>query len=483
MDNNVRVRFAPSPTGYLHVGGARTALYNWLFAKNMGGTFILRVEDTDRTRYDATALEHLMRDLKWLGMDWDEGPGKEGNFGPYTQSERLDHYQKYAKELVAKDKAYYCFCNSERLEKLREEQKAAGGATGYDRHCRSLSQEDIDAKLAAGEKYVIRLKAPLAGETSFKDYIRGNITTPNAILDDMVLLKADGFPTYHLASVVDDHLMEISHVLRGDEWIPSTPKHVLLYEAFGWTPPTFVHLPVILSETGGKLSKRKGAASVGDFNDKGILAESLFNFLALLGWGPGEDREKMSIEEMVSLFSLDRINATSAVFDEKKLDWLNSQYFIQSPSTRFLEDLKSQMTENGLNPSDYEESYLLEILDLIKERIKFVQELYDTAAFFFTPAEELEEKMIKQLTAEGWDERLGFVVDSLKALSEFTPESIEEAIKALMEEHGGGFGKWMKPLRIAVTGLGAGPSVYHLMAIMGAEESLKRIEATIAKYK
>ncbi len=479
MSDTVRVRFAPSPTGYLHVGGARTALFNWLFAKSQNGTFILRVEDTDRTRYNEQALHDLMRDLKWMGMDWDEGPGKGGEYGPYTQSERLDLYKKHAHELVEADKAYPCFCNAERLTQVREEQTAAGAATGYDRHCRNLNKDEAAKRMNEGEAHVIRLKSPLAGEVSFTDYNRGRITTPNNILDDMVLLKQDGFPTYHLASVIDDHHMKITHILRGDEWIPATSKHTLLYQAFGWEPPKFVHLPVILSSTGGKLSKRKGAASVGDFEEKGLLSEALFNFLALLGWGPGDDKEKMDLEEMISLFSLDRINSTSAVFDEVKLEWMNGQYFINSKAERFLEDFKRVHSEKNTSFENYDDSQLIKIIDFTKERYKYLPDMYEITSYFFNRPEKPEGKALKQLTSTGWEERLGKVSSALNDVSDFNEISIEACFQNLMEVEGGGFGKWVKPIRIALTGLLGGPSVYGIIEILGKEESIARIEQTL----
>ncbi|MCL6615308.1 MAG: glutamate--tRNA ligase, partial [Firmicutes bacterium] len=293
MSKPVRVRFAPSPTGYLHIGGARTAIYDWLLARATGGRFILRIEDTDRTRLVPDALADIIESLHWLGLDWDEGPDVGGQAGHYLQSERLPLYEANAKRLVEEGKAYYCFCTEERLAALRRAQEAAKSETvGYDRHCRDLPRAEVEAAVARGEKAVIRFKMPLEGETTFRDAIRGEITVANKILDDMVLLKSDGFPTYHLAAVVDDHLMGITHVLRGDEWLPSTPRHILLYRAFGWEPPVFAHLPIFLNPSGGgKLSKRHGATSVREYREKGYLPEALFNFLLLLGWHPPDELE------------------------------------------------------------------------------------------------------------------------------------------------------------------------------------------------
>ena len=354
----VRVRFAPSPTGYLHVGGARTAIYNYFFAKAMKGTFYLRIEDTDRKRYNEEALHDLLRDLRWLGLQWDEGPDCEGDVGPYFQSERLDIYAREIKKLLDSGNAYYCFCTEERLQEVRAAQEKSGAVvTGYDRHCRNIPREEAEERIARGEKAVIRFKVPETGITGFDDLIRGHIEYQNELLDDLVLIKRDQYPTYHFASVVDDHLMGTSHVLRGDEWISSTPKHVLLYKAFGWEPPVFCHLPVILAAGGGKLSKRKGAASVGDFRDLGFLPETLVNFLALLGWNPGDDREVMTIQEMIDVFTLERINPKAVAFDEKKLQWMNGQHIHQADE-KFLADYMVK----GLEAIEIKTSSFLKII-------------------------------------------------------------------------------------------------------------------------
>ncbi|HIE03586.1 MAG TPA: glutamate--tRNA ligase, partial [Candidatus Latescibacteria bacterium] len=311
----VRVRFAPSPTGRLHVGSAHTALFNWLFARHHGGAFVLRIEDTDRSRVVEGALEDILEGLRWLGLDWDEGP--------YFQSERVEIYRRHADVLLERGWAYRCFCSPERLERMRREQQARGEPPKYDRRCRDLPPDEVKGRVEAGEPNVIRLKVPLEGETKFVDLIRGEIVFRNSELDDLILLKSDGFPTYHLASVVDDHLMGITHVLRAEEWISSTPKHVLLYEAFGWEPPNFAHLPLILGPDKSKLSKRHGATALLDYRDKGYLPEAMANFLALLGWSPGDGREKLSGEEMIEEFSLEGMGKRGSVFDETKLEWLN----------------------------------------------------------------------------------------------------------------------------------------------------------------
>lgn len=491
MSRPVRVRFAPSPTGYLHVGGARTALFNWLFARHMKGTFIVRIEDTDQSRYSEAALKDLLRDLKWLGMDWDEGPavneqgqpeGSIGDFGPYQQSLRLAKYQAAADELLAKGLAYRCFCSSERLAELREQQQEAGAATGYDRHCRNLSEEE-SLERSQTEEFVIRLKVPLEGETSFTDEIRGAISTPNNILDDMVLLKRDKFPTYHLANVVDDHDMQISHVLRGDEWIPSTSRHILLYQAFGWEPPVFAHLPIILAPGGGKLSKRKGAASVGDFEEKGILPEALFNFLALLGWSPGDDREKMTLQECIESFSLERIQSKGAAFDETKLEWLNAQYFIQSSPQELLPVFKAELTAQEVSFEGQSDEQLVAILEIIQERIKVRQDMPALAGYFLSAPQSFDAKVAKKSWKESSPELVQALADKLKSLDNWTEEELEVQFQAVLAEKEVGFGPLGKPVRLALSGLGGGPSLYQIMSILGKSETIARLENTISNYE
>ena len=478
MTKPVRVRFAPSPTGYLHVGGARTALFNWLFARARGGTFLLRIEDTDRTRYSPEALHDLIRDLKWLGLQWDEGEGVGGPHGPYTQSERLPLYRKAAEELIEKGAAYRCFCSAERLEELRAEQTAAGKPTGYDRRCRNLDPEESRRRAEAGEPYVVRLKVPEEGDTVFHDFLRGDISTPNALLDDMVLLKRDGFPTYHMANVVDDHDMEITHILRGDEWIPSTSRHLLLYRAFGWEPPVFVHLPVILSPSGGKLSKRKGAASVGDFRDKGYLPEALFNFLALLGWGPGDDRELMTKEEMVSAFSLDRISPKSAAFDETKLEWFNEQTIQRKPLAELLPFFRESLAAAGLDCGAVSEEALLRIVELTRPRVRLLGDFAAQCAFFFRAPSEYDSKGVKRAWKEGVDANMDLAVSALESWNgPVEAQALGTMLHELCEKNGVGPGQVMMPMRLALCGALVGPDVAEIVAILGVEETVRRIRA------
>ncbi len=472
----VRVRFAPSPTGELHVGGARTALFNWLFAKNQKGDFILRIEDTDQTRYSAEAEENLKSELKWLGMDWDEGPGKGGNFGPYKQSERLDLYRKYAEQLVKEEKAYHCFCTAQRLEEVRAKQKESKfQTTGYDRHCRNLPEAERKTLLENNTPYVIRLKIPETGTTSFDDLLRGPIQYQNEVLDDIVLYKSNGFPSYHLANVVDDHLMEISHVMRGEEWIPSSPKHQLLYNAFGWTPPVFVHLPVILAEGGGKLSKRKGAASVADFKNLGYLPEALNNFLALLGWSPGDDREYMSQEEMVASFSLQKINPKSCFFDTQKLEWMNGQHIQHLSDEAMGKLLEASLPENL--DKKWGQTYYSSVGALLKERVKKTTEIYEMARYFFEEPTAYEEKAFKKRVKENTPQHLKMLSSELKGLESFSAENIEKLYHQLKEDWElPGAGALIHPTRLGISGVSFGPGLFQMMEVLGKEKVIGRLE-------
>jgi glutamyl-tRNA synthetase len=466
---SVRVRFAPSPTGYLHVGGARTAIYNYLFAKATGGTFYLRIEDTDRKRYNEDALKDLLRDLKWLGLNWNEGPEIGGEYGPYFQSERLDIYAKASQQLIDSGNAYYCFCTEERLQTLEH---------GYDRHCRDLPLDEAKKRIEAGEKFVVRFKTPLDGVTKFSDLIRGDIETPNKDLDDLVLLKRDKFPTYHLASVADDHYMQTSHVLRGDEWISSTPKHILLYNALEWEAPVFCHLPVILAPGGGKLSKRKGAASVGDFRDLGYLPHTLVNFLSLLGWSPGDDREVMSLKEMVEAFSLERIHPKAVAFDEKKLEWMNGMHIRTLPDSHFAEELKT------LYPNETDEGKFLKVAALLKPRLKFTNELPAMSNYFFERPQKIEdEKAYAKYWTEQSPEHIGLVAAELEKIAEsdFNIKNIEAAFMDVCEKSKIKLGALAQPVRLAVSGVGAGPGLWEILECLGKEECICRIEMASSK--
>lgn len=478
----VRVRFAPSPTGYLHVGGARSALFNYLFARRHGGTFILRIEDTDRTRFVEGAMKEIYDSLRWLGLNWDEGPEAGGAHGPYIQSERLALYKENAEKLIASGHAYHCFCTSERLTALREEQEKSKLQLGYDKKCRGLSAQEAGDLLAKGAPHVIRLKIPENRKVIFKDEIRGPIEYSSDVLDDLVLLKTDGFPTYHLANVVDDHCMGITHVLRGDEWITSTPRHILLYEAFGWDPPLFAHLPVILSGDGKKLSKRKGAASVMDYKRAGYLPEALFNFLALLGWAPGNDREKMTLAQMVEAFSIDHVSPKAAVFDEKKLEWMNGMYMAERSSESLVPEVVPAWKERGWIDGQVSDSdrYLLTVIDLLKGRSKKVIELIENAGYFFKDPPVYEEKAAKKNFKPETAASLKALIEKLAAVRQFDAQSLD----ALYHDYSGSTqipaGLLIHPTRLAISGVSFGPGLFELMAALGKETVIRRMNAAIS---
>jgi glutamyl-tRNA synthetase len=484
--SDVRVRFAPSPTGYLHIGGARTALYNWLFARHCGGTFILRIEDTDRNRYVPDALDDIMASLRWMGIDWDEGPEAGGEYGSYFQSERLDLYQKYAGQLVDEGKAYRCYCTSERLEQLRKEQETGKQWVGYDRHCLNMTDKERREKEAAGAKSVIRFKIPREGRTLFNDLIRGELGFDNSILDDFVLLKSDGFPTYHLANVIDDHLMKISHVMRGDEWIPSTPRHVLLYRAFGWTSPEYAHLPIFLAPGGGKLSKRHGATSVREYREKGYLPEALCNFLLLLGWNPGTDRELFSLEEAAREFTIERINASPVALSFEKLDWFNGLYIRNLAPEDLAKHCLPYLQQAGLLPVPCPEEryrYLVQLMPLVRERLKSIPEITDLASYFLreeipVPAREL--LIPKKMDAGQSLQALEGALEALKGTGpDFKESDLEEALRGVAEKIGLQDGQVFMPLRVAVSGRTATPGIFETLHALGRERVLKRIENAV----
>jgi glutamyl-tRNA synthetase len=486
MSPSIRVRFAPSPTGYLHVGGARTALFNYLFAKHTGGTFILRIEDTDRNRYVEGALKEIYDSLKWLGLSWDEGPEVGGNYGPYVQSERLDLYKKRSQELLDKGLAYHCFCTPQRLEEVRLAREKAKLLTGYDRHCRDLPQEEIKKNLNEGKKFVVRLKVPSDRIIAFNDMIRGSIEYKTEVLDDLVLLKSDGFPTYHLANVVDDHEMKISHVLRGDEWIASTPRHILLYEAFGWSPPMVAHMPVILDPSGGKLSKRKGAASVMDYKNSGILPDALFNFLALLGWAPGggDEREKMTRQEIIEAFSLEKISPKGAVLDEKKLDWMNGQYLAEAQIDRLVPEVVRLWKEKGsnvYNQSDNDDAYRQAVIRMFRGRSKRINEIADNSIYFFSDPVTYEDKTKRKYFNEQTAAFLETLLQKLASVEPFIQTSLDALYHEYAAETGIPLGELVHPTRLAVSGVSFGPGLFEMMELLGKETVLRRIKKAIEK--
>ena len=532
-EGNVRVRFAPSPTGYPHVGNIRTALFNWLFARHCGGSFIVRIEDTDVTRKVRGALEAILDSLRWLGIDWDEGPEVGGDYAPYVQSERLDLYHKHVQKLLEGGHAYKCYCSSERLARMRAEMaERKESMRSYDRRCRNLSQEERDKLEAQDITPVVRFKTPLEGTTSFNDLIKGDVTFDNCTLDDFILLKSDGYPTYHLANIVDDHLMQISHVLRADEWLSSTPRHILLYQALRYEPPEFAHLPMILGPDRAKLSKRHGATSIIEYRDRGYLPEAMVNFLALLGWALDDKTEIFSKEELVQYFSIERISKTAAIFNKDKLDWMNGVYIrnmsIAELTEQLLPFLERDLPTEVKRPISAE--YVQQIALLIQERLTTLGEAAELFKFFFMepvpqttlptgisseekveisdvsskpatqiisptgiPSEEkigtptvIEEKLVydaklllvKKLTKGA---AMAGLEAALRRLQEvpFDASSLELALRPLAAELGLKTGEFFGLLRVAVTGRTAAPPLFQTMAVLGREGCLKRIEGAL----
>jgi glutamyl-tRNA synthetase len=486
-----RVRFAPSPTGYLHLGGLRTALFGWLWARHTGGQFILRIEDTDQKRYNPDSLADLMRGLRWLGLDWDEGPDVGGPYGPYVQSERKEIYAEHVQYLLDTGHAYRCYCTSERLTALREEQRKNKQRTGYDRHCRYLTPEERAAKEAEGLPSVVRLAVPEAGATTFVDLLRGKITTDNEQLEDAVLLKSDGLPTYHLAVVVDDHLMKITHVLRGQEWLASAPLHQLLYDAFGWQPPVFVHLPVILDPSGkGKMSKRKKVvagkeylALVHEFIDAGYLPEAMFNFLVNVGWNYDPEQEVFTREEAIERFNLEDINPSPAALPYEKLDWLNGIYIRQLPPAELKERLLPFLSRQlGLDVEALRADPRLDkLVPVIQERIKRLDEAVEWIDWAFLSAEQIAYTDPSLLLGRKLDVAQSVAVLEageaiLATIEPFEPDTIQAAFRAKAEEMGLKAGSFFGPFRGAISGKKVSPPLFESMDALGREEVLRRVK-------
>ncbi len=475
--NKIRLRLAPSPTGFLHIGNLRTALFGYLLAKSMKGAFILRIEDTDEKREVAGAVESLTKILDWIGLDFDEGPHKGGDYGPYIQSERKDIYHKLVDELLAADGAYHCFCSSEDLTKMREDQQANKLPPRYDRRCRSLSKEEVAARISSGASFIIRQKLPLSGEIVVHDELRGDISFQCSDLEDHALIKSNGVPTYQFASVVDDHLMEISHVTRGDEWLPSFPKNILLYQAFGWTPPLFIHLPLILNKTGGKLSKRQGDVFVEQYKDRGYLPEALINFCALLGWHPKHDKEILSLSELTQEFSIDGMGSSPAIFDEDKLDYYNGLYIRQKSDQELLTLLKQS------NSTSANDDYLLKIIPTVKERLKNLSEWSELTSFYFSETLNYEASLLiwKSVSAEQIKANLSEVLTSLELIpeSDWQQAQLEEQIITKLKAEDKKLGDYLWPLRVALTGQKASPGPFEVASVLGKEQSLQRIQSAI----
>lgn len=483
MNKSVRVRFAPSPTGYPHVGNIRTALFNWLFARHHKGSFIIRIEDTDVTRKVRGAVEAILNGLRWLGLDWDEGPEVGGKHAPYFQSQRLEFYREAAERLIAQGNAYYCYCSPQRLEEMRAEQVRRKQPPGYDRTCRNLSREDRHKKEKEDITPVVRFKTPLEGQTGFNDLLRGKVVFDNSTIDDFVLLKSDGYPTYHLASVVDDHLMEISHVLRAEEWLSSTPRHLLLYQALGFEPPQFAHLPMILGTDRAKLSKRHGAVSITEYQEQGYLPEAMVNFLALLGWSLDDRTEILSRQELIDHFSLERVSQTAAIFNRDKLDWINGVYIrslgLEDFTQRALPFLESGLPAEVKRPLSID--YVRQIMPLVQERARTLTEVAELAEFFFVAELNYDSHLLigKNMSQSSAMNALAAAQHRLGQLEAFNAESLEAVLRPLAGELGLKTGQLFGTLRVAVTGRTAAPPLFQTMAVLGKERCLKRIQAAI----
>ncbi len=502
---NVRVRFAPSPTGPLHIGGVRTALFNYLFAKKHNGTFVLRIEDTDQTRFVANAEQYILDSLQWLGISPDETIEINEKFGPYRQSERKEIYKKYAEQLIESGKAYYAFDTPESLDELRKDAEAKKETFIYNWSTRNelenstnLSQEDVEKRIVNGDKFVVRFKMYDADDTmktiESDDIVRGNVSFKKELLDDKIIFKSDGLPTYHLANIVDDHLMEISHVIRGEEWLPSLPLHVALYNAFGWEAPTFAHLPLILKPTGkGKLSKRDGdklgfpvfplaytnekdgEVSRG-YREDGYFPETVNNFLAFLGWNPGTEQELFSLEELIQEFDLTRVNKAGARFDPDKTKWYNQQYLQQKSNTELAELFIPFLESKGINSS---KETVAKIVGLVKERASFITDLWDLSSYFFEAPSEYDAKNVKKQWKENTGEILTQVSEVMNSIENFEAKEIESAIKGWITENELGFGKVMPPLRLTQVGALSGPDLFEIIEFLGKEETVNRIKKAI----
>jgi len=500
MSKNVRVRFAPSPTGPLHIGGVRTALFNYLFAKKHNGTFVLRIEDTDQNRYVEGAENYIIDALNWCNIPFDEGPNKNETFGPYRQSERKHLYKQYADKLITSGNAYYAFDTAEELNAQRAQHEANKQTFIYNWHNRlelnnslSLTAEETQAKLDAGSHYVIRFKSPQNETLHLKDIIRGDIKIDTNILDDKVLFKSDGMPTYHLANIVDDHLMEISHVIRGEEWLPSLALHIQLYNALGWEAPEFAHLPLILKPTGkGKLSKRdgdklgfpvfplewkdlkEGAISTG-YKEEGYFADAVINFLAFLGWNPGTEQEIFTLEELISAFDLDRVNKAGARFDPDKIKWFNHHYMQEQNNDTLAEAFKAKHSEL----TNIDVNYISMVVGLIKERATFISDFWQLSSYFFITPENYDEKASKKAFKDGTKDILTTLISIISNTGEFEVESLQKEVKDWITKNEIGFGKVMMPLRLALVGALQGPDVFDIMYMIGKNETIKRLEKVI----
>lgn len=487
-DKKIRVRFAPSPTGYLHIGGARTALFNWLYARHYNGTFVLRIEDTDQVRSTEEAVNVILEGMKWLDLDWDEGPEKGGEYGPYYQMKRLHIYQEYTEKLLKDNKAYHCYCTREELAKSREKQARENKSLKYDRHCFNLSEEEKKRYEAEGRKPVIRLKIP-AKEISFDDLLRGEVTFDGGLLSDFVIMKSDGIPTYNYAVVIDDALMEITDVMRGDDHISNTPKQIVIYEALGFDVPKFAHIPMIMGQDHTRLSKRHGATSVMEYKKMGYIPEAVVNYITHLGWSSGGEREIFTKEELIKEFSLDKISKHAAVFSMEKLNWFNSEYLknmsIDSLTKMLLPFLKEANyieDEEDLSPAKNE--YIKEVVKLMQGRIKNFSQFVDYADYFFVDKIDIEPQAFDSvLSEEGVPGILQTLKEKLSALKCWNEESIENAVREVASSLQIKGGQIIHPTRVALSGKKVGPGLFELMVVLGQDKTVKRLKEAIEKIE
>lgn len=498
MENkSVRVRFAPSPTGPLHIGGVRTALYNYLYAKRNDGKFILRIEDTDQNRFVPGAEEYIIEAFNWCGIEFDEGVTKGGEHGPYRQSERKDIYRQYVDKLIHSGHAYYAFDTPEELNQIRKQFESEKKTFTYDavqrKHLRNsltLSESEVTALLNENTPYVIRFKMPENQLVVMEDEIRGRVEVNTNVLDDKVLFKSDGMPTYHLANIVDDHLMKISHVIRGEEWLPSLPLHVLLYDAFGWDKPQFAHLPLLLKPDGkGKLSKRdgdrlgfpvfplqwtdpkSGEVSRG-YREDGYFPDAFINMLALLGWNPGDEREFFTLKQLIEAFSIDKVGKSGSKFDQEKANWFNHHYLVEKSNDELAEFFLAVLAEKNIDPGQKDVAY---IVGLVKERVNFVSELWDQSSFFFSAPVDYDPKTVKKRWKTNSFDQMKELETVLKSVTEFTSENTEKAAKEWIEENEYGMGAIMNAFRLLIVGAAKGPHLFDIIAVIGKEETLERI--------
>lgn len=477
----VRVRFAPSPTGHLHIGGARTALFNFLFARKMGGTFILRIEDTDRERSTLEAVRHIIDGLSWLKLDWDEGPEVGGRYGPYFQLERLSIYREHAQKLLEQGKAYYCYCTPEELAERRELQLKRGVPPKYDGRCRFLTDEERSKFEGQSRPKVVRFATPDKGKTVFKDIIKGKVEFVNNLLDDFVMLKSEGIPTYNFAAVVDDHLMEITHVIRGDDHISNTPRQILLDQAFGFEDiPLFAHLPMILGPDGTRLSKRHGATSVVEYKEAGYLSEALVNYLALLGWATADAREIFTLDELISEFSLERVGKSAAIFSPEKLEWMNGEYIRKADLKKLTKQTIPFLQEKGLVPKELDKNisaYIERVVALEQERLKTLRDVTELADLFFVDKIRFDEEAFKKILKQDYvPDLLKELRVKLEALSSFNAPEIEKMMRKVAEEKGLKTSQVFHPLRVAVSGRMIGPGLFEMVEVLGKDRVLKRID-------